>query len=100
MVVHDLHVVRATLAPAETDAPLLVDPDAVLSLPVAAKRFQAITRGRSQLVQIRGRIKHPEFSRGNPLDLPWELPGIFTPIEAACPGAPECSNPRSLSDLG
>jgi hypothetical protein len=38
-IVHDLNVVRAILAPDKTESPLVVDPNAVRPLSVAAQRF-------------------------------------------------------------
>jgi hypothetical protein len=35
MIVYNLHIVRISFLPAEADAPLLVDPDAVLTVSVA-----------------------------------------------------------------
>ncbi len=68
MIIHDLHFVGATLGPYETDAPLLVDPDAVLSLSVTSKQLQAIT-GNCLQVRQRGRaVNHLKFSHRCPLE--------------------------------
>jgi hypothetical protein len=45
MIVHELDVVSVSVAPDETKPPLLVDPDRVLSAPIAAQRLQAIPGG-------------------------------------------------------
>ena len=42
MVVEDFHLVRPLLRPTEAQAVLLVDANAVLSLPVAGEGFEAI----------------------------------------------------------
>jgi hypothetical protein len=42
MIIHNLHLVWTILPPHEAHAPLVIDPDAVLSPPVAVQRFQAI----------------------------------------------------------
>jgi hypothetical protein len=44
VVVNDLDVFRAGGCPPQADAPLLVDPDAVLAGPSAAQLLQPITR--------------------------------------------------------
>lgn len=35
MVIYDLHVIGVTVPPHKADSPLVVDPDAMLALPVA-----------------------------------------------------------------
>jgi hypothetical protein len=67
MKVDDLDVVRVGSEPAEADAPLIVDPDAVLASPVAGEFLKAV-RGRDAEVEEAGRgIKHDEFAKGNSL---------------------------------
>jgi len=44
MIVDDLYVVGVTSFPPETDAPLVVDPDTVLTLAIALQSLQAIRR--------------------------------------------------------
>jgi len=68
VVINNLDFVGAIPGPNETDAPLLVDPDAVLARSVSAKQFQTISRDCLQLCQ-RGRgIDHCKFSYGCPLE--------------------------------
>jgi len=50
MIVHELDVVGVSVAPDETDPPLVVDPDRMLSAPVASKRFQAVAGRDAQVV--------------------------------------------------
>jgi hypothetical protein len=51
MVVHDFYL-RWTLAgPPEADPVSLVDPDAVLTFPLAHQRFESIPRGNPKLIQ-------------------------------------------------
>lgn len=49
MVVGELYVLWSCLGPAEADAPLLVDSDAVLSRPVAAELFEPVARRDAQI---------------------------------------------------
>lgn len=51
MVVNDFDVVGIAIAPRETDAPLVIDPDAVRSGPVTPQRFQMIPRWHLQVFQ-------------------------------------------------
>ena len=45
VVMGDFDVVSISIFPAEADAPVLVDPDVQLAMPVAFKGFQAVGRG-------------------------------------------------------
>jgi len=80
MVVRDLHIVGIRTLPAKADAPLIVDPNAVLSLPATNELLQTIPRGRPQVIQQVRSIKNQEFPESRPLDL-----GRKT----RCPDAPE-----------
>jgi len=67
VIVDDLDVVCVGSEPSETDAPLIVDSDAVLASPVSGEFLKAI-RGRDAKVEEAGRgIKHDEFAKGNAL---------------------------------
>lgn len=67
MIVDDLDVVGVCSEPAEADAPLIVDSDAVLASPVAGEFFKAVG-GRDAEVEEAGRgIKHDELAKGNSL---------------------------------
>lgn len=45
MVILDDHILRARVGPHEADAPLVVDPDAVLAFPVTRQRLEPVSRG-------------------------------------------------------
>ncbi len=51
VVVNDLDVGRTGIGPAKTDPKLIVDPDAVLPLPVALPGLQPVARGHLQVLQ-------------------------------------------------
>jgi hypothetical protein len=69
MVVRDLHIVGIRTLPAKADAPLVVDPNAVLPLPATDELLQMISRRDAQVFQqVRG-VKNQEFPKGCPLDL-------------------------------
>ena len=74
MIINDLHIVRAVLDPNETNTPLLIDPDRMLPPPIAAKRFEPVTRNRRQIIQRRRRIEHVELSQRHSCD-PLKSPG-------------------------
>jgi hypothetical protein len=44
VIVHDLNRFRAFGRPPETDAPLWIDPDGMLSAPVVLQRFEPVAR--------------------------------------------------------
>jgi len=64
MVVHYLHVFGACFRPAKTDAPLIVDPDAVLAGSIALQSLQSIARWHTQIVQAARDIELPELTPG------------------------------------
>ena len=63
MVINDLNVVRITVFPDKADAPLLVDPDAVLAFSVMIQCFQMIGRWNPQGLKNARRIDYLEFDR-------------------------------------
>ena len=65
MIVYNLDSHRIISLPGETDAILLVDPDAVLTFAVAMERLQTIPRWYTQIVQRLGRVKLIEFPNGD-----------------------------------
>jgi hypothetical protein len=80
VVVRDLHIVGIRTLPAKADAPLIVDPDAVLPLPATHELLKVIPRRRPQVIQHVRSVKNEEFPESCPLDLG---------REARCPDAPE-----------
>jgi len=44
MIIHDFNELGTAIVPLETDAPLIIDPDAVLTATIALQRFQPIAR--------------------------------------------------------
>lgn len=49
MIVHDFNFFRTAIRPIEAYAPLVVDPNGVLSSPIARKRFEPISRNGLEL---------------------------------------------------
>jgi len=68
VVVDDLDVGRSGVGPGETDPPLLVDPDAVLSGPVAAEGLKAVAGRHPEILQDLGSVQHHQLPQGDPLD--------------------------------
>jgi hypothetical protein len=63
MIINDLDIFRPVWRPAETDAPLPVDPDAELSYAVTLERLKLISRRRAQLIEAYRRIEHVKLAR-------------------------------------
>ena|SRR5438105_2821233 len=91
VVIDDLDVFRAisSLPPFKADAPLQVNPDAVLAFPVAREGLQAVTAEPCQVPQVGCRLENPQplfglmteaFESRDPLTLR-EAPGL--PVSVA-----------------
>ena len=65
MIIHDFDVLSAGIGPSETDPELVVDPDAVLSFPVALKSFQTISRRDAKVIQPPGDFQLPKLTPGH-----------------------------------
>jgi hypothetical protein len=61
MIVYDFNVVRGIRMPAKTNAPLIIDSNAVLTRPVSLQGFEAIARRLPQGVQIHRSSQHRKF---------------------------------------
>lgn len=69
MVVDDGDLGDIALLPAEADAPLIVDADAVLTTPIAFQRFQPIGRRDTQILETGSGIEHAQLASGDRLDI-------------------------------
>jgi len=66
VVVHYLDVVGIPFTPHKTKTPLVVDPDTVLPLTLAAQGFQTVPRWRCQIAQLRSAVQLAKLSAGDP----------------------------------
>lgn len=69
MIIHNFNVARVFTVPAEAEAPLVVDADAVLPRPIAFQGFQAVAGRQGQVAQFARAIKLRELPQGHPLNL-------------------------------
>jgi hypothetical protein len=69
MVINDLNVIHIAAFPGKANAPLLVDPYAVLSLPVKMQCLQMVGRRDPQGFKNARRVKDLELDRRHPLDV-------------------------------
>src|SRR5690606_37452422 len=68
VIINNLDIFRTSVRPAEADAPLVVDPDAVLAFPVTLQLFQPVARGRRQITQFSRRLQQGQFALRNLAD--------------------------------
>ena len=69
MIVHDLHIVSVPVVPDEADAILIVDPNTVLSTPVACERLEPVAWECSKVTEVVGRMKLLKLPLSNTSDL-------------------------------
>lgn len=63
VVVDDFYPICMTFVPNETQPPLIIDPDAVLVLPIAFQTLQSISRQRAESVKTFGSVEYVEFAK-------------------------------------
>jgi hypothetical protein len=88
VVVHYLHIFSARASPAKTDAPLIIDANAVLSQPVTFQGFQPVAWRHSQVIQTTGNLRLSELSPGYRSDIN-ESPDALAPRQGFRLRAPE-----------
>ena len=73
MVICDLNIERVTVAPFETDSPLVINSDAVLPHAVAAQLLESICRRDSQVIEVDGIVEHAQFPQSHLLNIRWKF---------------------------
>src|SRR5437870_117287 len=70
VIVDDLHVGGSAVAfrPFEADPPLIIDPDAVLTLSISAQRFEPVPGQRREIPQRRRRLETVQLQLGRTLN--------------------------------
>ena len=66
MIVDDLHLIGAIIAPDEDQPPLIVDANRMKASPIARQGLKPISGRRLQIVETARRIEHFELSLGGP----------------------------------
>lgn len=83
MVIDCFDLVRIPVLPDKTNAPLVVNPNAVLTGPCALEGFEPVGWGHPEIVQTFRVVELDEFAKGSPLNIRWEfsrsfaLPNLF-----------------------
>jgi len=68
MVIDDFNVARIAVLPAETDSPLLIDSNTVLTTPISGESFQAIARRDPQISKCIRRVQDQKLSQSHTLN--------------------------------
>jgi hypothetical protein len=79
MRVDNLNAVGVAVSPAEAEAPLIVDPDAVLPLAIPCEPFQPVAGWHPQILKRFRRIEDTKLSLRNAFDITRELPRALSP---------------------
>ena len=96
MVIHNLNFVRMAVLPPKTNAPLVVNADAVLSQPTALQSFQAVAGRHGHLAQFRSSVQSEQFASCAPLDRGRESAGQFRPEQPFGLCAREAQNHQGI----
>ena len=62
MIIDDLDPFRRAFPPDEADPPLIVDPDTILPLPVAAQSLKPVSWNCRHILQLLRVVQHPQLS--------------------------------------
>jgi hypothetical protein len=57
MIIHNFNIIGLAIMPPETDAPLFVDTDAMLTDAISFKGFEPVSSNGCQIVKVRRRVK-------------------------------------------
>ncbi|KPF46613.1 hypothetical protein IP76_06520 [Rhizobium sp. AAP43] len=84
MVVDDPDIAWSSIMPVEANAPLVVDPYAVLAEPVTFQGFQPIAWRNAEVLQDPRVVDQTEFSQRNSLNVRRKLAASLTGPDALC----------------
>jgi hypothetical protein len=82
MIIDDLDIVSVAPDPAEAEAKLVVDADAVLTEPIAGQLFEPIRGRHFQVGEGRGGVEHDELAKCDAQEIRWESAN-FVALEQA-----------------
>jgi len=84
MIVCNLNVVGITFKKPETNAPLVVDSDRVLTFAVTPERVESVPRGNAQVIQLQCQIDVLKPSPRSPYDGRWQPLGPTRAEQLLC----------------
>ena len=73
MVIDNLYLFGVAVAPDETDTPLLVDADTLLSFSIPFQGLEAVRRWNTKIIQRLGVVEHTQLAPGYLLNISWQL---------------------------
>ena len=73
MIIYNFNIVSVSLAPTEADPPPVIDPNAVLSLPVSGWFLKAISWRDEKIIQLLRRIQQEQFPLSDAPQIRWEF---------------------------
>ena len=88
VVINNFDLVGVSIAPHETDPPLIVDANAVLSLSISVQRLQTVTRRSSQISQLGCTIELSQFATSDAFYCP-KAPAGYPLMQSAGLGTTE-----------
>jgi hypothetical protein len=91
MVIHDFDVLCRATRPPKTDSPLVIDPDAVLTLPVAPQGLESVPRRDPHVIEASGDLELPQLASSHGRTT-LEASDPVTSCERFGIGAPERAN--------
>ena len=91
MVINDLHILSVMAGPSEADSPLIIDPDAVLPLPVAPQSLQSIAGRNAQVIEAGGDFELTQLATSHNRDT-FKAPDAFATREGFGVGTPKSSD--------
>ena len=74
MIINYFNILGVVADPAEANAPLVVNAEAVLSGPLTPELFQSVAGRESQFLQPLGGVQQDELAESNPLQGRWPVP--------------------------
>lgn len=80
MIIDDLDLVCVSSFPAETDPPLIIDPDAVLTDAISSQLLQSVSWRDTEILKGFRRIQQSKFAKRRSLDIRSHLPNRV-PVE-------------------
>jgi hypothetical protein len=69
VIVHDLNVVGVAVPPAEANAPLIVDANAMVASAIAFELFEPIVRWHAEILELLGGVDEAQLAEHDPVKL-------------------------------
>jgi hypothetical protein len=91
MVVNNLNIFGAVLAPTKTNSPLIVNANAMLAFAIAFKRFKPVRRRCQQVPSLCCIVQHLQFAFRDDTEIS-ESPDTFAVLKRLCVTAFELAN--------